>query len=137
MDLKIFLKPTLGKIVVSITLFFALIKLDLLLGFGGGVGFPLKFFALDFPFLSAGFFKAHFLIADVLFFYVLASIFFYSNTGKIIAGILLLVAVFIVDDPLRGIYFFEKEQRPKLKQECEARGRQWVDGTGDTIGTCQ
>jgi len=55
MQLK-FLKPNIKNILLAIGLFILFQSLDMKYGFGGGIGFPIKFWALGWLGLSAGFF---------------------------------------------------------------------------------
>ena len=140
MNLKIFLRPTIWKISLGLFLFIIFQLFDFWFGISGGLGSPFKFFALGIPFLTVpGFFSISFIIIDILFFYILATTFFYSKTGKIITILLLLTTFFLMDRSFRHIHFFEKPEQSRLefKQRCEAIGMRWIDGIGDTLGTCQ
>ncbi|MBI4708781.1 MAG: hypothetical protein HY764_01090 [Candidatus Portnoybacteria bacterium] len=139
MELKKLLRPTLGKIILCFSFFILFQVVDFKLGIREGVGFPFKFFALSLPFLASGFLKYHFIIPDLLFFYLIAIIFFYSKTGKVIAIIFLLITFFIIDKPLRGYNFSKSPEqiRQELKQQCEARGQYWIDGQGNELGACK
>ena len=139
MDIKTFFRPTAWKIVATIFLFIVFQLFDFWYGLGGGIGFPFKFFRFGFLFFAApGLFSLGLIIIDILFFYALIIIFFHSKIGKIIMIIILLVTFFLIDKPFRGISFeTPDQQRLEIKQKCEDRGRQWIDGTGNMLGTCK
>lgn len=70
--------PSIGKILIGVALF----TITLFVGKSGGVGFPLKFFALGFPFLGSGFFKPFYLITDIFIWYLAACSVFYLFKRK-------------------------------------------------------
>jgi len=138
-NLSKFLKPSLKNILLFIFLFILFQILDMWYGLGGGIGFPLKFWALGLAFLG-GFFYPIYLIIDALFFYFLSALFFHSKVSKIIVILILLITFTVVDKPLRS-YCISKECDEKkiteIMEECENLGMEWVEGTGDIIGTCK
>ena len=139
MQLK-FLKLTIKNILLSIGLFILFQALDMKYGFGGGIGFPIKYWAFGLPGLSAGFSYPLYLITDIIFFYFLSALFFYSKIAKILVALILLTGFIAIDKPYRGYCFSQectKESKIRIRTDCESRGLKWTEGTGDVIGTCQ
>src|SRR3990167_4235278 len=115
MQLK-FLKPNIKNILLTIGLFILFQALDMKYGFGGGIGFPIKYWALGWFGLSAGFSYPLYLIADILFFYFLSALFFHSKIAKIIVALILLTIFVFIDRPYRG-YCFSQECIEQSKVE--------------------
>lgn len=139
MQLK-FLKPNRKKILLTIGLFILFQALDMKYGFGGGLGFPIKYWALGLPGLSAGFSYPLYFIIDILFFYVLSALFFHSRITKIIVALILLTVFVVVDKPYQGYCLSQdciEQSKVKMKSTCESIGKKWTEGTGDILGTCQ
>ena len=140
MQLKI-LKPNIKNILLTIGLFILFQVLDMKFGYGGGIGFPIKYWALGWLGLSAGFSYPLYLIIDIFFFYFLSALFFHSKMAKILVALVLLVMFIVIDKPYRGYCFsqecIEQSKVNSMKTDCELRGLKWTEGTGGIIGTCQ
>lgn len=128
----------------------------LLFSFLGPHGWPFVFYhgGSLFPFLGGSkeaYFSLIKLLSDLAIFYliVIISSFIASKIKKeskiiiftiSIGVVILLFVVLTIIDNFRG-YCFSKECEVKrireIKASCEDRGRKWIEGAGDIIGTCK